>query len=108
MRGISASGEIHFGMQMLHGKIYNVPSRHRRSNDCDCILEDEVNLYKMAWRAGYISFEFYLVQQIAILVLRQILINTIVYLIHRLSTTILVAWLLNSLVTREITKMSSK
>lgn len=51
---------------------------------------------------GNISFEFYLVQHIALLALRPLFVNSLVYLFSTLSCTILFAWLLNRYVTQRI------
>ena len=59
---------------------------------------------KMKWLEffGNISFEFYLVQHIALLAFRPLFVHPIVYLIFTLFSTIILAWLLNKYVTAKI------
>lgn len=65
---------------------------------------DKTNKVRWLEFFGNISFEFYIVQHIALLALRPLFVNPIVYLVETLTLTVLVAWLLNRYVTNKVLK----
>lgn len=65
---------------------------------------DKTNKVRWLEFLGNISFEFYIVQHIALLALRPLFVNPIVYLVETLTLTVLVAWLLNRYVTNKVLK----
>ncbi len=50
---------------------------------------------------GNISYEFYLVQQVALIALRPIYMNHIQYLLVSFGVSVVIAWLLNTFVTKK-------
>ena len=65
---------------------------------------DKIPKVKWLEFLGNISFEFYIVQHIALLAFRPLFVNPIFYLIETLILTVLASWLLNRYVTNKVLK----
>lgn len=65
----------------------------------------EISRIKSLEFLGNISYEFYLVQQVALIALRPIYINLTQYLLVSFGVSVAIAWLLNNFVTKKINCM---
>ena len=60
---------------------------------------DKIPKVKWLEFLGNISFEFYIVQHVALLAFRPVFVHPVFYLIITLLSTVIIAWILNKYVT---------
>lgn len=66
---------------------------------------DEIKKVKWLEFLGNISFEFYIVQHIALLAFRPLFVNPIIYFVSTLTFTVVVAWWLNKYISTKAVKL---